>query len=167
MYRGSICCNGTHGAGGRLWMEKSRLQLWLCSVKWTCVIIKKRWVWSSEAIWAGDKGDMHIWWHIKPYEWTRLSVDQVESARRRAKAGAEPTPIVRVREKRSQHRRLRHSQERRKRLWRVCAMEGNGRASWMQPNSHTKMRTDSVSWNTSMEFSFRGTVGQTLTLIWK
>ena len=56
-------------------------------------------------------------------------VDKVESARGRAKTGAEPTPIVIVREGRSQHRRLRHSQERRKRLWRVCAMEGNGRVS--------------------------------------
>ena len=66
-------------------------------------------------------------------------MDKVESARGRAKTGAEPTPIVIVRaeptpivivrEGRSQHRRLRHSQERRKRLWRVCAMEGTGRVS--------------------------------------
>ena len=42
----------------------------------TCVIIEKRWVWSSEAIWAGDEGDVGIWWHVKPQEWARLWAKQ-------------------------------------------------------------------------------------------
>ena len=40
-----------------------------------------------------------------------MSVDKVESAKGRAKTGAEATPIVRARERMSQNRRLRHSQE--------------------------------------------------------
>lgn len=71
-----------------------------------------------------------------------MSVDKVESAKGRAKTGAEATPIVRAGERRSQQRRLRHSQERRKRLWRVCAMEGNGTVERMQSNCQIKMRID-------------------------
>ena len=71
-----------------------------------------------------------------------MSVDKVESAKGRAKTGAEATPIVRAGERMNQNRRLRHSQEGRKRLWRVCAMEGNGRVERTQPNGQIKMRTD-------------------------
>lgn len=91
-----------------------------------------------------------------------MSVDKVQSQKRgRAKPGAEITPTFRVRERRSQQRRSRHSQEGRKRAWRRCAMEGDGRQSFKNAAKRpSKMRTHSVCWNGSTEFSFRGTMGQ-------
>lgn len=55
--------------------------------------------------------------------WTKYRGEE-----RRSKTG-ETSPIFRVRERRRQQGRQRHGQEGRKRAWRGCAVEGNGRES--------------------------------------
>lgn len=108
---GSMYCEGTRWRRGRLWVENSRFQFWMCLVQDTCVIIKRIWAWSSEE-WSGleIKGIWTYRWYIKLWEWIRLSMDRGESQKERATTGSETALIFRVRGRRRQQGRLRRGQ---------------------------------------------------------